>query len=186
MLYIKNICTIIFIIITIVFTVGYTTQPLIVRRGGDPLVLTNFSSITNIANAYKNNEYANLDNNIKLVLISEFYLCISATVLLTLGIVLTILGLVAFKFISKILFIIALIIMIIVCIILQILISTDALVGSVSNIKNVNYVKNLNNVNNVKNLNNISMSTSNDKGYYMIMCSTGLMIVTYIIYSILG
>ena len=184
MLYIKNICTIIFIIITIVFTVGYTTQPLIVRSGGDPLVLTNFSSITNIANAYKNNEYANLDNNIKLVLISEFYLCISATLLLTLGILLSILGFVAFKFISKILFIIALIIMIIVCIILQILISTDSLVSSVSNIKNVNDVKNLNNV--TKNLKNISMSSSNDKGYYMIMCSTGLMIITYIIYSILG
>ena len=180
MLYIKNICTIIFIIITIVFTVGYTTQPLIVRSGGDPLVLTNFSSITNIADAYKNNEYANLDNNIKLVLISEFYLCISTTLILTLGILLSILGVVAFKVISKILFIIALIIMIIVCIILQILISTDSLVVSVSNIKNVN------DVNNIKNLKNISMSTSNDKGYYMIMCSTGLMIVTYIIYSILG
>ena len=180
MLYIKNICTIIFIIITIVFTVGYTTQPLIVRSGGDPLVLTNFSSITNIANTYKNNEYANLDNNIKLVLISEFYLCISVTLILTLGILLSILGLFAFKVISKILFIIALIIMIIVCIILQILISTDSLDGSVSNIKNVN------DVNNIKNLKNISMSTSNDKGYYMIMCSTGLMIVTYIIYSILG
>ena len=180
MLYIKNICTIIFIIITVVFTVGYTTQPLIVRSGGDPLVLTNFSSITNIANTYKNNDYSNLDNNIKLVLISEFYLCISATLILTLGILLSILGVVAFKMISKILFIIALIIMIIVCIILQVLISKDSLVGSVSNIKNVN------DVNNIKNLKNISMSTSNDKGYYMIMCSTGLMIVTYIIYSILG
>lgn len=180
MLYIKNICTIIFIIITIVFTVGYTTQPLIVSSGGDPLVLTNFSSITNIANTYKDNDYSNLDNNIKLVLISEFYLCISATLILTLGILLSILGVVAFKMISKILFIIALIIMIIVCIILQVLISKDSLVGSVSNIKNVN------DVNNIKNLKNISMSTSNDKGYYMIMCSTGLMIVTYIIYSILG
>ena len=180
MLYIKNICTIICIIITIVFTVGYTTQPLIVSSGGDPLVLTNFSSITNIANTYKDNDYANLDNNIKLVLISEFYLCISTTLILTLGILLSILGVVAFKMISKILFIIALIIMIIVCIILQVLISKDSLVGSVSNIKNVN------DVNNIKNLKNISMSTSNDKGYYMIMCSTGLMIVTYIIYSILG
>ena len=180
MLYIKNICTIIFIIITIVFTVGYTTQPLIVSSGGDPLVLTNFSSITNIANTYKDNDYANLDNNIKLVLISEFYLCISTTLILTLGILLSILGVDAFKMISKILFIIALIIMIIVCIILQVLISTNSLVSSVSNIKNVN------DVNNIKNLKNISMSTSNDKGYYMIMCSTGLMIVTYIIYSILG
>ena len=78
MLYIKKICIVIFCIITILFTIGYFTQPIIDTSqitqeptNADGTVLSNkisssfyIGKISDIKNLYNNNDYSNLNNDI--------------------------------------------------------------------------------------------------------------------------
>lgn len=173
---IKNILLVIFTIITILFTVGYTTQPIVSNNStniiststGDKYEPNQFTFY--ITNDFKstytdNTNYTSLSNNKKLIFQSLLYMCIGITIILSLSIVLSLLGL---KFISKILFFIILILMIIVFLIIQFAIVADTLVNMASN---------------------MSLSkpnVSNGKGYYLILVSTILMFVNYIIYVILA
>jgi len=172
MLLFKLICIIIFIIITILFTVGYSNQP-VITNNNEPLVLTDLSSISDISNTYK--KYDNLSDNVKMALISIYYICISVTVLLSLGIICAMLKIPFCKLISKILFTLALILMIILFIILQILISSNSLTGSNKSVTNDNKLD-------IKTAPSIS-SIKNGSGYYLIVISTVLMFVNSIIYN---
>ena len=196
MFLIKNICIVIYIIVVILFTVGYASQPLIMSDN-KPLTLFNITSLSDIKNTYTDSNYDNIDSNVKIALMSEYYLCIAITVLLSFGIICAFFKSFAFKVSSKILFIISLILMCIAFVILQILVIIYSLIDNVNN--NVN--NNTNNVNNNININNattdinneripseikinINVETSNGTGYYLILVSTILMSINYIIYTI--
>ena len=172
----KNICLIVFAIITILFTVGYTTQPIVSNNStnsistptGDKYEPNQFTFY--IANDFKrtyteNTDYTSLSNNKKLIFQSLLYMCIGITILLSLSIIISLFGL---KLVSKILLFITLILMIIVFLIIQFAIVADSLVNMAANMS-------------------ISKpSVSNGTGYYLILVSTILMFVNYIIYVILG
>jgi len=155
----KNICLIIFIIITVLFTVGYATQP----------IVSNYStSITpsSVSNTYiQNTDYTNIDNNKRLIFTTLFYMCIGISILLVCSILIGFLGL---KLISKISFFITLILMIIVFLVIQFAIVASSLI-------NMTETKQF-----------TTPETSNGSGYYLILVSTCLMLVNYIIYAILA
>jgi len=195
MLYIKQLCLIIYIIITILFTVGYASQPIIEtsqiiqaptnNANGTPTNTTNTPStvsrtfyigkisniISNIQNTYSSsNDYSSMSNNLNVLFQTLLYTCIAITILLVVGVLLGYFGL---KMISKLVFLIVMILMIIVFIIIQIVILSDSFI---SNIKTDGL-----------NRNSISSSsTNNGTGYYLILVSTVLMIGTYIIYVFLA
>ena len=103
----KNICLIIFAIITILFTVGYASQPIASIYSTDSMQF---------------NKTFYISNNTELIKL--FYLCIAITILLTVGIIIALLG---FKFISKLLFFVILIMMIVVYIIIKVYVFADEL-----------------------------------------------------------
>ncbi len=93
----KQICLIIFIIITILFTIGYATQPIvsnyntaITPTGNTNIqntISTNFYITSSISSIYtQNTDYTNIDNNKRLIFTTLFYMCIAITVLLSIGI----------------------------------------------------------------------------------------------------
>jgi len=155
----KHICLIIFIIITVLFTVGYATQP----------IVSNYStSITpnSVSNTYiQNTDYTNIDNNKRLIFTTLFYMCIGISILLVCSILIGFLGL---KLISKISFFITLILMIIVFLVIQFAIVTSSVI-TVRDNKQFSRPE-----------------TSNGSGYYLILVSTCLMLVNYIIYAVLA
>jgi hypothetical protein len=189
MLYLKKICLPIFIIITILFTVGYASQPIIEINQltqestntntrtdtrtdissslNQTLYINKISRIgSNIQSTYSGNKnYTDINNDIAILFKTLLYACIATTVLLTIGILLGYLGL---KFISKIIFFLAMILMIAVFIIIQVIILTDSLITNFSN----------------KDL--TKPTISNGVGYYLILASVCLMIITYLIYSFLA
>lgn len=192
MLYIKQLCLIIYIIITVLFTVGYASQPIIetsqlfqspTNADGTPAnrtsskVSSSFyigkvsNIISNIQNTYSSsNDYSNVSTNLNVLFQTLLYTCIAITILLVAGILLSYFGL---KIISKILFLLAMILMIAVFIIIQILILLESFIANI----NANQF----------NLNNISSTNvSNGIGYYLILTSTLLMIITFIVYMILA
>jgi hypothetical protein len=139
----KQIFLIIFIIIDILFTVGYASQ-----------------SIISSSNSY----YTKALNESK-IFITVFYLCIIITILLSVGIILSYVN---FKLTSKIILLLTLIIMIITFIIIQV-----AIVG--------------NSIINIAESKTVGMpETSNGTGYYLILVSTILMFINYILYLFLG
>jgi len=143
----KHICLIIFAIITILFTVGYSSQP-----------IANISSTDSVSN--KTFYISNNTNLIRLL-----YLCIAITILLTVGIIIALLG---FKFISKLLFFILLIMMIVVFVIIQVYVFADELQVMIET-ETLKFPK-----------------ISNGAGYYLILASTCIMFVNYILYVFLG
>lgn len=185
MLYLKKICLLIFIIITILFTVGYASQPIIETNQltkeptntsnstgisgslNQTLYINKVSSISsNIQSTYSSNRnYTDINNDIAILFQTLLYACIATTILLTIGILLGYLGL---KFFSKIIFFLAMVLMIAVFIIIQIIILTDSLITNFSN----------------KDL--TKPTVSNGVGYYLILVSVSLMIITYLIYSFLA
>jgi len=197
MLYIKQLCLIIYIIITVLFTVGYASQPILetsqlaqlaqtpTNADGTPSSTTNNTStvsrtfyigkvsniISNIQNTYSSsNDYSSMSTNLNVLFQTLLYTCIAITILLVAGILLGYFGL---KIISKIIFLVVMILMIIVFIIIQVRILADSFI---SNIK----VDGLNE-------NSISsISTNNGTGYYLILSATVLMIITYVIYMFLA
>jgi len=194
MLYIKQLCLIIYIIITILFTVGYASQPILetsqlaqtpTNADGTPsstigTISTVSSSfyigkvsnvISNIQNTYSSsNDYSSVSNNLNVLFQTLLYTCIAITILLVVGILLGYFGL---KMISKLIFLLALILMIGVFIVIQVVILTDSFISKIkSNGINGNSIS--------------STSTSNGTGYYLILASTVLMIITYVIYVFLA
>jgi hypothetical protein len=164
MLYIKKICLLIFIVITILFTIGYTTQPIFTAAQNQikPIQTSNTIQQTpktiiqsfNISSNFTSNDYSNFDNNTRILFTTLFYICIVITILLGVGIILGYIGL---KFISKTLFLLSMVIMISVFIIIQIII-----------------------------LINSSLSISNGNGYFLILASVILMIANYLLYVFLA
>jgi hypothetical protein len=179
MFLIKHICIIIFIIITILFTIGYITQPIVSNYSTSitptgtsnnisfEFYISGFDSIiSNMKGTYtQNNEYSRIDNNKLLILKTLFYICISISIILVISIILALYGL---KFISKILFFITLLLMVIVFLIIQISIVASSLITIVSTQQ---FTK---------------LETSNGTGYYLILASTCLMFINTIIYMIFG
>jgi hypothetical protein len=173
----KNICLLSFLIVTILFTVGWATQPIIETSS---IFINNANINANInANANTNQE-ENVKNQITIndlksgnIQKALFYLSITTTLLLGIGILIGFLGIIGFVFISKIIFFIAMLLMIFVFLIIQInIISGDV----------INIFKEL--INNKTTNGNISVSNGN--AYYMILTSMCLMVVTYIVYVFLA
>ena len=201
-------CIILFIIITIVFTVGYASQPLITASQtitippSDGVITTmsateilNFNSLLISSNNNSSLDYSNSSSSIKLMFTSLYSLCISSTVLLSLGIILAL-----FKkiFISKIVLLIALIIMLIMFILLTIIYLTISIASIGTNyftsfITNyiVSYIKDK-----VKDLPEsiqpsiIEPSIKNiinyNSGYILISIATLLLFITHMIYMYFG
>lgn len=191
MLYIKQLCLIIYIIITVLFTVGYASQPIIETSqlvqsptnadGSTASSSTKISSsfyigkvssiISNAMDTYSsNNDYSSVNNNLNILFQTLLYTCIAITILLVVGILLGYFGL---KMISKIVFLIVLVLMIALFIVIQVVILAD---NFISNIKSNGF-----------NWNSISStSISNGTGYYLILVSTLLMFITYIVYVFLA
>jgi len=181
----KNICLLSFLIVTILFTVGWATQPIIETSS---IFINNANINANInanANANANtNVNTNQEENVKnQITINDlksgniqkalFYLSITTTLLLSIVILIGFLGIIGFIFISKIIFFIAMLLMIVVFLIIQInIISGDV----------INIFKEL--INNKTTNGNISVSNGN--AYYMILTSMCLMVVTYIVYVFLA
>lgn len=198
MLYIKQICLVIYAIITVLFTVGYASQPILETSqivqtptkttDGTPASTSSATSttskvnrtfyigkvsdvISNGENTYSSsNDYSSVDNNLNMLFQTLLYTCIAITILLVVGILLGYFGL---KMISKLVFLLVMILMIIVFIVIQIVILSDSFINKIKT--------------NGLNQNSISSSnTSNGTGYYLILVSTVLMIGTYVIYMVLA
>ena len=157
MFLIKNICLFMFSIIFILFTVGYASQPIIVSNN-NPLTLVDFNSIKR---TYSDNNYNSIIDNVNLAYTSVYYSCILISILLGLGIIFVLFKYYIFKVTGNILFLISLIYMIVVFIVLQLLI-INSFVTSFDQ----------------------SSDSKNGTGYYLMLVSTILMIITYIVYTI--
>ena len=177
----KNICLLSFLIVTILFTVGWATQPIIETSS---IFINNANANANANTNVNTNVNTNQEENVKnQITINDlksgniqkalFYLSITTTLLLGIGILIGFLGIIGFVFISKIIFFIAMLLMIVVFLIIQInIISGDV----------INIFKEL--INNKTTNGNISVSNGN--AYYMILTSMCLMVVTYIVYVFLA
>ena len=121
MLYIKPICLIVFIIINILFTVGYASQPLVnnTDESGSITVTNSFVLSTN-------------NSSLSKIILS---LCITITVLLAVAVVISYLG---FNNISKILFMIITILMLVAFLIIQIKIVSASQNNSIDKVKRLN------------------------------------------------
>ena len=193
MLFIKRLCLIIFLIITVLFTVGYASQPIIKTSqitqaptnpdgtpssSGGTQVSSSFyigkvsSIISNAKNTYtSSNDYSNVSNDLNILFATLLYTCIGITILLVAGILLGHFGL---KMISKIVFLLVLILMIGVFVVIQIVILADSFISNIMR-------------NGLAGLDNISSTnTSNGTGYYLILAAVVLMIVNYVIYVFLA
>ena len=188
MLYIKQICLIIYIIITVLFTVGYASQPILeISQTSQPLPNSNnsikvnstfyFSKVSNIISFMQDirssdNDYSSLDNDLNMLFKTLLYTCISISILLAAGILLGYFGL---KFISKIVFLLAMLLMIGVFIVIQVVILSNNFISKIRE----------NGLNKVTG----SIGSANDNartGYYLIFVSTILMVITYAIYVFLA
>lgn len=179
MLFFKQLCICLFIIITILFTVGYASQPIInshspLTANGSPdnvsdmsfylsYFTTNFENIRNVYS--QNTNYGDFSNDLKLALSTEFIICIAISALLGISIVLAYIGLVK---ISKIILTVVLILMIIAMIVLQVYILGDTGIS-------LNTIKSM-----------FSPTLEYGVGYILMLTSLVLMIVNYFIYLFLG
>lgn len=181
---VKNICLVFFIIITIVFTIGYSTLPILKANTSIPNPTDGSSStlslsfyigyvknfISDIKNTYtENTDYSDLNNDVKIFFNTLLYSCIGVTILLVLGIIIALLGL---KFISKIIFYLALLVMI--AIVIGILVI--AFGKTMSNVLPSSLTKYINLIQ--------GGTAGLDSGSVLIITSTSLMIVINTIYSI--
>jgi len=173
----KNICLIIFIIITILFTLGYSALPLLAGTSQNNGIswstiyyISYYSLITNDANKTTDNtKYNDLAFEGRLATINIvfkilLYSCITITCLLAAGIIIAFIGL---NFVSKIIFLLALILMILVWIIILLIVIKNSIMQDITNYfsnDNINY----------------------DSGSILITISTILMFVNYLIYTFLA
>ena len=198
---IRFICLFIFIVVVILFTVGYASLPIM---NASPTV--NINIPTNPINASGNSSLYNIPNNINIIIkfyIDKFvtqdnitnesasvtyqslggtiaqlfqvllYTCISATLLTSAGIIISFIGL---KFISKLVFILALLAMIIIFSIMIILITNNVISNAIKNAI----------IPNIVGLNITNNTINYDTGFIMMSVATGLMFVNYIIYTFIG
>ena len=194
---VKYICILIFISILVLFTIGYTSQPILNLTATasinlqsiptDPKITINTPSLPNNGNykfsVYLNKIVNNTDNstinynniNSTLDIVSKFmnYIFIGISVCIGIVILLSFIGL---KIISYIPLLIALITMIIICIIIFVIYST----GFLSSILN-QYISSQSQ--------HITLSNTKiiyDTGGIFITLSTGLLLVNYFLYMMLG
>lgn len=189
MLYIKEICLVFFIIINILFTVGYASQPIFESSQviNNPTNVSGTQSnniftgsfyvsrisniITNFQNTYSStNDYNNINTTLNVFFESLLYSCIVITILLIIGFLF---GLFNFKRISKLVFFITTLLMIIVFIVIQAIIILNNLI---SNIKQNGFSWS----------GFTSISNSNGSGYYIIFSAVILMTITNTIYLFLA
>ena len=190
----KYICILIFIVILVVFTVGYSTQPLLNVTAD---IIVNIPTVPNITKStetipvivsYKyllymdklinNNDNTTInykDVNSTLNTISNIvkYIFIGVSVCIGLVIILSLIGL---KFVSYIPLMLALTSMIIISIILIIIYSTNFIIDIIKN-----YISSQSTFINISNT-----KINYDKGSIMIGISTVLLFVNYILYMLLG
>ena len=196
---IKLICLFIFIIVVVLFTVGYTSVPIMnssstvnintpTNSNISSLItipnnnninviikfyIDKFTTKDNITNASSSITYESLGGTIAQLFKVLLYTCISATLLTSSGIIVSFLGL---KFISKLVFILALLAMILIFSIMIVLITNNIISNSIKNL----IIPNIVGV-------NISNNTINyDTGFILMSVATGLMFVNYIIYNYFG
>lgn len=189
MLYIKQLCLIIYIIITVLFTVGYASQPMIetsqltqsptnpdgTQSNTSSKLSSSFyigkvsSIISNTKTTYSSsNDYSSVSTDLNILFQTLLYVCIAITILLVAGILLGFFGL---KMISKVVLLITMILMICVFVVIQVVILADSIIGNIK-------------MNGLSGLG--SVSVSNGTGYYLILAATVLMIANYIIYVFLA
>jgi len=167
MFLIKNICLFMFFIILILFTVGYASQPIIVSNN-NPLTLLDFNSIKR---TYSDNNYSSIIDDVNLAYTSIYYLCILTSVLLVLGIGFVLFKYYIFKVTGSILFLLSLICMIVIFIVLQLLIILNSFITSFDQSSDSKSIQ-------------FNIQTRNGTGYYLMLVSTILMIITHIVYTI--
>ena len=155
-----------FFITLILFTVGYASQPIIVSNN-NPLTLVDFNSIKR---TYSDNNYNSIIDNVNLAYTSVYYSCILTSLLLGLGIVFVLFKYYIFKVTGNILFLLSLICMIVVFIVLQLLIILNSFVTSFDQSSD-------------SKSNQFNIQTLNGTGYYLMLVSTILMIITHIVYT---
>ena len=188
MMIIKYICLIIYLAIMITFTVGYSALPIVSASstvanpqntaanisGTITFFISNFTALLSDAkNSFtQNSSYSDLtiggvaDTFIKALL----YMCIISTCLIAVGIVI---ALFRFTFISKIIFFLGLLLMIGVSILIILFITKSTFVTTM-----LSYFS-------ISNTNN-STNTTVESGGTLIMVSTGVMMINYIIYTLLA
>ncbi len=196
----KTFCLIVFTLITILFTIGYSALPIFTTQSLVPLpsatngefytnesrpasstvsstfYITYFTSLINdIQNTYTNTKYSNLGSTANVLFNTLLYGCITVSCMLTIAIIFALIGIFGFTFISKILFGLALFLMIIIFIIILLII----LKNNILNISSI--ISNINNVGNVSNL-----DITHASGYTLMTIATGAMLVNYLLYSFLG
>jgi hypothetical protein len=184
----KSICLIIFTVIGILFTVGYAALPLISSQlnipspvGGDlgvsnvsanvTLYINSFTQlINNAASTYSSINYSDLSSIsgiTNIIFKTLLYLCVAVSCLLALGILLALFGL---KFFSKIIFLIALILMSIVFILITLIVTKSSEVKDITNFFSSGG----------------SSSINYKSGGILVIVSTALMFVNYLLYAFLG
>jgi len=182
---IKNICLIIFIAITILFTVGYSALPIMKGTGTVTInpgtadttasftfYITHISNLINDAkDAYTSIDYSSISGITKTLFNTMLYSCIGVSILLSIGIILAMLGL---KIISKIIFLITLIVMIAIVIMFLLIISKSTLVSYIPNMI-TNIIPGIQDSN-----------ITYDTGFLLMSAATILMFINFTIYSILA
>lgn len=203
-------CILIFIIITILFTVGYSTQTLISAKqiitmppiNGVFSTMTaseilTFNSLMISSNDNASIDYSDFNSNCKLIFKGIFGLCVSITCILGIGIILSLFNKI---FISKIIFLIALILMLIMFMLLFNLyltitiasIGTDYLTSFIANYLNEFIKDNINNTPIPKNIlpDNITPTIKNtinyNNGFILMSVATLLMFINHFIFMYYG
>ena len=203
-------CILIFLIITIIFTVGYSTQTLISAKqiitmppiNGVFSTMTaseilTFNSLMISSNDNSSIDYSDFNDDCKLIFKGVFSLCVSITSILGIGIILSLFNKI---FISKIIFLIALILMLIMFMLLINIyltitiasIGTDYLSSFIANYLNEFIKDNINNTPIPKNIlpDNITPTIKNtinyDNGFILMSVSTLLMFINHFIFMYYG
>ena len=174
---VKNICLIIFIIINIIFTVGYAALPIITSHNNLPketgtisynniFYINNYNTI--IDGVKSSTKYSDLTigGTVDIVFKTLLYSCIAITCLIVIGIIIALLGL---KFISKLIFLLALILMIVVVSIILLIVTKNSSVKEITD-----YFFSIGNP-----------TMSYDSGAILIIISTAGMFINYLIYTFL-
>ena len=169
----KNICLVIYTIIAILFTIGYSALPIISNQFSNyntTFYISSFTLLINDAqNTYKNVNYKDLTIGgiIDIIFKTLLYSCIAVSCLIVLGILLALFGL---KFISKIIFLIALIVMVLVFSIITLIVTKNSSVKDFMNYFSVGGDSNIN----------------YKSGGVLITVSTALMFINYLLYAFLA
>jgi len=179
----KSICLIIFTIIGILFTVGYSALPLISTQINIPspdgsninsnitLYINSFTALINDAeNTYSSIKYSDLtsvSSIINIIFKTVMFSCIGISVLILLGIILALIGL---KFISKIIFLLALIVMIIIFIFITLIITKSSAVSDITKFFSSGG----------------NSSIDYKSGGILVTLSTALMFINYLLYAFLA